>query len=179
MQTLKPFQGSLPFGIGAEISIQGSSIQIEYKLDLQNALLKGLPLESAKWEQDQIPRLQGLWATTCFEAFLNPVGESYYYEFNFSLRPAWNGYEFTTYRDPQPPKETQTFALKGLSWEAPESRLTAHLENRSSHSEFNVSLTAVTEDQNQNKHYWALTHAENKPDFHSQKSFSLLRGSKR
>jgi hypothetical protein len=177
MQTLKPFKGPLPFGIEADLSIQTSMIHIQFKLDLKETELKGLPKQSQHWSAADIPRKDGLWSTTCFEAFLRPKGQSSYFEFNFSLLPAWNAYEFTDYRTPQPPTPTKAFNIKSLAWDANRQTLTAEVENKSRYQEFEVSLTAVIEETNQQKHYWALAHTSEQPNFHAPGSFTILRGS--
>jgi hypothetical protein len=178
MQRLKPFQGSLSTSIDAELSIQGSLVTIEYKIESPETVL-GLPTESKPWSEKQVPRKDGLWATTCFEAFLNPVGSNSYFEFNFSLEPAWNVYEFTDYREPQPPKLSNGFSLKTYIWNDIENQLLIELENQTPYSEFNVSLTTVIEEKNHSKLYLALAHTQAKPDFHAKNSFTLKRGSKK
>lgn len=177
MQTLRPFQGILPIGISAELSLREALITIEYKLELRSPIL-GVPNTSAAWHKGQVNREDQLWATTCFEAFLNPVGTSKYYEFNFSLKPAWNVYEFSGYRQPQPPKTSQDFDLINLDWNNGQSLLSVKIVNNTDHRDFNVSLTAVLEEPNQHKHYGAITHSENKPDFHAAESFTLHRSNR-
>jgi hypothetical protein len=177
MQKLLPFQGTLPFGIGAEISIYENILSFEYKIDA-GAAVAGLPWTSENWLAEQVRRADQLWATTCFEAFLRPVGQGRYYEFNFSLSPAWNVYEFHSYREPQPPPLSKDFELQSFRWQAKPGLLTIQLLNKSPFREFDVSLTAVVEMKDRSKHYLAQTHAESKPDFHSAKSFTLFRGKK-
>lgn len=179
MQTLKPFKGPLPYGIEAELSIQTSILHFQFQLDLKATELKGLPKQSHSWSASEISRMDNLWTTTCFEAFLRPKGQSSYYEFNFSLQPAWNAYEFTAYRTPQPPLPTHAFMLKNLAWDAKLQTIHVEVENKSPHQEFEVSLTAVIEETNQQKHYWALAHTSAQPNFHAPDSFTILRGSQK
>lgn len=178
MQKLEPFQGPLTLGIEAELSLQGPFITIEFQLDLEKQIL-GLPESSTIWQPKQVPREDELWKTTCFEAFLNPVGQSLYYEFNFSLKPAWNLYVFDAYRSPQPPKVSEEFSLESLIWQQSHNRIKIQLENKTNFSDFNVGLTAIIEDQDRAKHYFSLKHTEQKPDFHAADSFVLQRDNNR
>ena len=43
-------------------------------------------------------RTDGLWQTTCCEAFVKPAGRSDYLEFNLSPSTAWASYRFDDYR---------------------------------------------------------------------------------
>src|SRR5689334_3335291 len=47
----------------------------------------------------QPERTDELWKTTCFEAFLRPLGETSYLEWNFAPSGQWASYEFSDYRD--------------------------------------------------------------------------------
>lgn len=124
---------------------------------------------------DKIKRQDELWKQTCFEFFLNPVGEKKYYEFNFGLNPVWNCYVFDSYRNPQPPKASTDFEILKFSWTG--TRLEVSLQNRSPYKKFNIGITAVIKDKKDQTHYFALKHAGEKPDFHLQNSFILQRGS--
>src|SRR3954464_8994411 len=44
-------------------------------------------------------RADELWRTTCFEAFLRPLGEENYREWNFAPSGQWATYEFSGYRE--------------------------------------------------------------------------------
>ncbi len=175
MHRLVPFQQTLPFAIEADLTMKASLITIQFQLDANFISVLGLPSASRLWTAEDIPRKDELWKTTCFEAFLKPKASACYYEFNFSLGPAWNAYEFTGYRKPQPPSVSHAFALQSLSWNAEKKFLSAQLENKTAFREFDVSLTSVIEDSNHHIHYWAVTHAAGEPDFHSPGSFTLKR----
>lgn len=175
MNTLKPH--SLPkvnFLLEAEarLSQSYSDLQFVYRL-MDKSSLFATPTENKEWSQ--IPRSDGLWNHTCFEAFLNPVDTETYYEFNFSLKPAWNCYYFEAYRQPQPAKSSHDFLLKSIRWDQSTYQLTVELKNNSKFKKFNIGLTAVLEEKAGDKHYCALVHADAKPDFHLRKSFTLIR----
>jgi hypothetical protein len=173
MQTLRPFQGTLPIDLQADLIVDKNMITISYQLDLCTSIVG---VSSGDVTTQHVSRKDQLWTTTCFEAFLNPVGTSKYFEFNFSLQPAWNVYEFTGYREPQPPLPSEAFELQSFQWNARQKLLNVQIKNKTEITKFNVSLTAVIEETNGTKHYCALTHAESKADFHALKSFTLLRG---
>ena len=44
-------------------------------------------------------RADGLWKSTCFEVFWQPIGQAGYSEFNFSPSQQWATYDFDSYRE--------------------------------------------------------------------------------
>jgi len=114
-------------------------------------------------------RTNDLWRHTCFEAFATRPGG--YREFNFSPSTEWAAYDFDGYRQamrdadvPAPKIEvhrTQDFHVLfvaiDLSGDAP----------------WRLALTAVIEETNGVKSYWALKHPPGKPDFHHADGFVL------
>ncbi|MBC7371185.1 MAG: hypothetical protein H7326_06450 [Bdellovibrionaceae bacterium] len=176
MQTLNPFsETSQLFTLESDLSSKGAQIAIDFKL-IDTANLFKLPPKSGNWTASGVERANGLWQKTCFEVFLMPYGSKKYYEFNFSPKPAWNAYQFQTYRAPQPPPPTSDFIIKSMTWNAEVKNLHVEIENMSAHRKFHVGLTAVLVEKNGQKHYCALAHDEIKPDFHRVESFTILRG---
>jgi hypothetical protein len=173
---LKAFsEPQVSFSLFADLQIDGAEILIEFVLSDAKNLFGVLP-KDITWNGSQIPRLDGLWNATCFEAFLRPAGQDKYYEFNFSLKPGWNAYAFETYREPQPPTATKNFELKSMEWITTTKTLKVILHNKTEYRKFNISLTTILQEKNGNKHYMALAHKGSKPDFHLAESFTLLRG---
>lgn len=164
------------FSLEAEIQAQGAELVLEFSLKDPEGLFD-VPKTAATWTAGEVARRDGLWQATCFEAFLQPFGSSHYYEFNFALMPAWNGYEFTGYREPQPPKATADFVLKSMNWDASRKHLRVVVENKSNARKFNAGLTAILQEKSGAKHYYAISHKGSKPDFHLAESFILQRGS--
>lgn len=121
--------------------------------------------------ENEIQREDGLWNDTCFEMFLRPEGENSYYEFNFSLKPAWNQYFFNSYRQPQPPKRCNDFSLKKLNWDG--QNLKVELSGINLGKNYQVSLTAVLKEKTGAVHYMALRHAGPEADFHHVESYIL------
>ncbi|MCW4461367.1 DOMON-like domain-containing protein [Sphingomonas sp. BT-65] len=119
-------------------------------------------------------RADGLWQRTCCELFLKPEGGESYFEFNLSPSGQWAAYAFDGYRagmrnlalpvDPHIELERQgaVFVLEAdVDLAAiPAGRLT-------------ISLSAVVEEADGTKSYWALNHPPGKPDFHHPDGFVL------
>ena len=123
-------------------------------------------------------RTGGLWQHTCFEAFIRPAAGEKYCEFNLAPSTQWAAYAFDGYRDGMRP-------LGGLA--AP------HIETRTDGGQFELraalalgrmpelqdgmpwalGLSAVIEEADGNKSWWALAHPAGKPDFHHSDCFVL------
>lgn len=114
-----------------------------------------------------------LWKTTCFEVFLQPAGQEEYIEINIAPTGEWDAYTFTRYRQPQPPQRSECITLLHFDWRS--NGLEAQFAFAGKHMEWRCSLTAVIELQDHSKHYLALKHATDKPDFHHHESFILGR----
>ena len=173
---LKPFSSEkVKFLLEADAHISDSSLKLEYCLIDKGDLFE-LPKTTQKWKAGDVLLEDGLWNHTCFEAFLNPFGMGHYYELNFSLKPAWNQYQFERYRYPQPPKQGSDFELLSMVWDQFESRLIIELKNNTKFRKFKIGLTAVLEQKNGDKHYCASAHKGAKADFHLLDSFTIIRG---
>lgn len=127
-----------------------------------------------RFDETSMVRKDELWKMTCFEMFLNPVGQKQYYEFNFNLEGAWNNYHFAGYRFPQPPQANSDFLVSSLIWKPKD--LTVQIQNKSPFRHFNVGLTAVIKDKKNQTTYFSLQHEGGKPDFHTASGFILQRG---
>lgn len=123
-------------------------------------------------------RVDELWRHTCFEAFIRPAAGEAYYEFNFAPSTQWAAYRFDRYRSgmraageigaPQIEVEraARRFTLQStLQWdEASELGRAAT---------WWIGLSAVLEQGDGGKSYWALAHPPGKPDFHHADCFAL------
>jgi len=122
-------------------------------------------------------RADGLWQHTCFEAFVRAASGPSYYEFNFAPSTQWAAYRFDSYRSGMGAAEIGTPEIEGRS--NPDSyTLQASLEldrlpDLPSEASWRLALSALIEDQNGRKSYWALAHPPGKPDFHHADSFAL------
>ena len=132
------------------------------------------------WTTNSAKRMDELWRTTCFEAFLQPEGMTDYLEYNFSPRAYWAAYRFDDYRqgmdatrDARPP---HVGALMGKGEN--DAYLTAELDLSRmawlpTDQPWKLGLSAVIEERNGRKSYWALRHPAGQPDFHHPDCFAL------
>ena len=109
-------------------------------------------------------RTDGLWKHSCFEAFLGATPG--YYEFNFSPSSQWAAYRFEAHR--QGMHEVGT-AEPSIGWHAgtlvATFGLPADVTGR-------LGLSAVIEDHDGTRSFWALAHPPGPPDFHHAACFA-------
>jgi hypothetical protein len=166
VQKLLSYQPFFAIHLSADLSIEKDHLTavFEWK-DLQNQIL---------WPNASSGRQDELWQHTCFEIFLRPSGGEKYFEMNVTPDGAWNSFEFTHYRKPQPPTPTEHFSLANVISEK-ESLTSIWNIRELPLKKLAASLTAVLELKNQQKTYWALKHQGQKPDFHHPDTFILER----
>ncbi len=117
-------------------------------------------------------RADELWRTTCFEAFVETAPGAGYYEFNLSPSTKWAAYHFTNYRDAMALAELSPPAIiTGAS--ITHIDLDALIYLPPSEGAWHLALSAVIEETNGVKSYWALAHPPGKPDFHHADGFVL------
>ncbi|OCC24568.1 hypothetical protein MB02_03500 [Croceicoccus estronivorus] len=116
-------------------------------------------------------RADDLWKTTCFELFVRGQGDAYC-EFNFSPSQRWAAYRFDGYRSgtsnldlsdsPQIDHQTgeRIFVLTAKIPRLP-------MECGGTQA----GLSAVIEEQDGIKSFWALAHPPGQPDFHDPACF--------
>ena len=113
-------------------------------------------------------RTDGLWQHSCCEAFL-ALGQGYR-EFNFSPSGQWAAYRFDTYRDGMRDAETET---PTIAWDRDgEAAKLAATINLPSDTTGPLGLSAIIEDTNGNRSFWALAHPLGAPDFHDAACFT-------
>lgn len=125
-----------------------------------------LPLPAASERRDN------LWQTTCFEIFWQPIGGTYYREFNLSPSGQWAAYDFDSFRDGMRDALVGAMALacshdaNGLVLRA---SIAADLP-----SPAQVALNAIVEHRDGGKQYWALAFPPGPPEFHSEANRQLI-----
>ncbi len=173
MQPLLAFDPSAcrDFRISAALQVSDNHLRLSYHVDGPIDQLVIPTLAEAPQFRDE------LWKTTCFEVFLQKAGQQSYEEWNFSPSHDWAHYSFESYRVPLSPrpkdkrprpmelcKEENRLELKvEIPLEAAAAVATSSL--------WTYGLTAVLHTKKNERHYWALTHAGPKPDFHDARSF--------
>ena len=158
--------------IGVEFTRDASVLVLTYTLQ-GNIAAVAVP--------DEAPaaRADGLWQHTCFEAFLRSAQSENYWEFNLSPSREWAAYRFTAYREGMAPERAVIDPHIEVQRERSELGLSAAvdlsgIEALAANSDWRVGLSAVIENQNGGKSYWALAHPDGKPDFHHPDSLVLV-----
>jgi hypothetical protein len=122
-------------------------------------------------------RADGLWRTTCCEAFLRPCGGPAYFELNFAPSGAWAIYRFDGYRA----------GMQSVDIHVPP-RMEVHRNSRrleldvlvpiagwleaAPSPDTVVGLAVVVEETGSLHSFWALHHPGERPDFHDARSFA-------
>ena len=127
-----------------------------------------LPTSGASERRDR------LWQHTCFEIFIRAASEEPYHEFNFAPSGQWAAYRFQTRRSGMsnmkiaPPSIETTRADESLELLA-----TLDVAGLPVEKVWLVGLSAVIEEKNGCKSYWALAHPPGEPDFHHPACFAF------
>jgi hypothetical protein len=174
MRRLHPFEPRPELGgieLKGEASWRGGVLQVRFVLRS--------PGESLSWPALTLPpaRLDGLWQSTCLEAFIAAEGEAPYWEVNLAPNGNWNVYALSGYRENLQPVGEMTSLPYSLRRSEGIVELQFQLDlNRCipADERVEVSLTAVLEDPKQGLSYWAWKHSGDQPDFHLRGSFQLL-----
>lgn len=115
-------------------------------------------------------RADDLWLTTCFEAFLRPDGERGYTEWNFAPSGEWGTYDFRAHREGMAEADAASppyIRLEdNLTWWAVGATISVPVQR------YQLGLSAVIEEQDGTKSYWALAHGPGAPDFHHDDCFA-------
>ena len=118
-------------------------------------------------------RADELWRHTCFEAFVRPSAGPGYYEFNFSPSTQWAVYQFSGYRSGMRVATEIGAPLIEVRSSVATYTLQVTLELDGLSSPLHLGLSAVLEETNGRKSYWALAHPPGKADFHHADCFAL------
>lgn len=118
-------------------------------------------------------RREGLWQHSCFEAFLRLPGEEGYCEFNLAPSGEWAAYGFSGYRrdmakaEIPPPLITVRQSPRQL-W----AETWLVVPEAYGGAAWRLGLSAVLEEIEGTRSYWALTHPAERPDFHHPDCFA-------
>jgi len=123
-------------------------------------------------------RTEELWQTTCFEAFIRTSANTAYYEFNFAPSTQWAAYGFTGYRSGM--RAATEVGTPRIDVETSPGLFTLRaaleldrLSGLPREAVWNLGLSALIEETNGRKSYWALAHPAGKADFHHSDCFAL------
>lgn len=124
-----------------------------------------IPSLSEPWRADE------LWKSTCFEAFVRAEGDDGYREWNFAPAGNWNAYGFSAYREGMERAEiTNPPYIRmedNFTWWSVGATIATDADR--SHR---LGLSAVLEEKDGSKSYWALAHPADEPDFHHPDCFA-------
>ena len=120
---------------------------------------------------DDPVRADELWKTTCFEAFLRLEGEDGYREWNFAPSGDWAAYDFSAYREGMAEADVIAPYIRtedNMTWWALGATIAVDSDQA-----WQLGLSAVMEEADGTKSYWALAHPDpDKPDFHAADCFA-------
>lgn len=123
-----------------------------------------IPALSEPWRADE------LWRTTCFEAFVGVAGAESYREWNFAPRGNWAAYDFSAYREGMEKSDVRSPPYirmeDNFTWWTLGATIALEADK-----DWDLGLSAVLEEKDGTKSYWALAHASEKPDFHARDCF--------
>jgi|SRR5579871_109507 len=177
--------------IEVEVAREGARLSLRY---VATGTIAALAIPAAA----EPKRVDGLWEHTCFEAFAREADAPSYCEFNFSPSGEWAAYAFDGYRSGMRALEiaspeilvargaaelvakvtigvTSTSATESVRARThavlgPNSRREA---GSAGMTPLHLALSAVIEEANGRKSYWALAHPSGRPDFHHADCFAL------
>lgn len=155
---------SADFEIAADVRRDGGRLVFDYEI---KGVTNGLRLAAASAPL----RMDGLWSTTCFEAFLRAPGAAPYVELNFAPSTRWAAYRFAAFREGMAALDMPAPRLFAART-ADAFRLRATVDAAALPSgPLRLALAVVLEEQSGAKSYWALAHPPGKPDFHAASAF--------
>jgi hypothetical protein len=126
-------------------------------------------VDAIRWPtQTASLRADRLWATTCFEAFVE--ASDGYVEYNLSPSGQWASYRFDGYRQAMA-QAAEIVDVAGLDGAADMVALEGTIRLPPSASR--LAISSVIQATDGTLTYWALVHPSDKPDFHHPDSFVL------
>lgn len=168
MHALNPFRRVPPVSVSGAFKPTRTGVRLRFQLGDPEKIVVNT-LRDGTWDAASVAREDGLWKTTCFEAFWAEPGSAAYWELNLSPKGAWQLYRFTAERTPQPPQANDDYAL--LSLRTTPTELICELRGPADNA-LEVSLCAVIETA-EKAFYYSTHHAGPHPDFHRRDSFVL------
>ncbi len=145
--------------VTADVRATSSGCDAEFRLEGDMSRIK-IPQHKPPAREDD------LWKTTCFEIFWQPVGGTYYREFNLSPSSRWACYDFDSFREGMRDAPVDAISL-ACSHSDNELILKASIASQLP-DPAQVALNAIVEDASGNIQFWALGFPPGKPEFHSE-----------
>lgn len=127
-------------------------------------------------EPDRWSSADGLWQRSCFEFFAAVPGSSRYVEVNLASSHEWAAYSFDDYRSGMTPLESMI--LEQGDWQIEDRRVqlkaVIRMPSEMRSTDLRLGLSAVIEQTDGTKSYWALAHPPGQPDFHHSTCFAAM-----
>ena len=117
-------------------------------------------------------RKDRLWEHTCFELFSRNQGYEAYEELNLSPSTNWASYDFQSYRKSLGDTDYVLAPEIALEHDPATFRLYATAALAEGAGPWLVGFSAVIEETDGTKSYWALAHPPGQPDFHHPTCFA-------
>ena len=126
-------------------------------------LLQGELARLALPEGEPRDRVDGLWKHTCFEAFID-LGDGYL-ELNVAPSGQWASYAFAAYREGMRPANGVVLNTLDCAFGYDHGDLRVSFVGLPPIDAWRVGVSAVIEESDSRRSYWALAHPAGKPDF--------------
>ena len=121
-------------------------------------------------------RVMSLWEHTCFEFFIGGANEAGYYEFNLSPSGDWNSFAFTDLRTGMAETDElvcTSSAAERLSPETLQVSVRAYFTPPNGIRQWRIGISAVIEQEDGQRLYYALSHDGGRPDFHRRSNHRI------
>lgn len=157
--------------ITVELNQNAESLFVSYRIR------EGLDLIDLGNGTPKKERVIGLWEKTCFELFIkNQLGQ--YIEFNFSPTFEWNCFYFNKKGDALAEYQLMQMPVTDILLSEDHFLHFSVIKKEylpkgffDSQNELHAGITSVIKEKNGSMSYWALSHADSKPNFHDFRSF--------
>lgn len=172
---LTPHPAFRPKGIsavGVRMKIAPDHIWLAYEINHADAL---------RLTDHPFGRQDNLWKHTCFEVFARRRSKKAYLEYNMAPPMAWAAYDFAGYRRGMGQATVTEPHLVDGRIEDRAAEIASFYEfcvvivreGLLAEADVLLNLTAVIEETDGTKSYWALAHPDGPPDFHDPACFVL------
>jgi len=158
LRSFAPLPHSAPLRISVDAGWQDGQLHLRYTVDGLLAAWQ-IPLAGSGERRD------GLWKSTCFEAFAASAEAEGYSEFNFAPSGDWAAYSFNAYRAGMTPLALELPPLLHVQRHPDKYVLSAEVLLPEPPSRLSLCAVLVREDGQLT--YWAARHPATAPDFHN------------
>lgn len=175
---LIPFHSNdLKLSVHAEFKVIEEHVNLYFKL---HGELETIYINK---NNEEMNRVIGLWANTCFEFFILNKLDGEYFEFNFGTDSSWNCFIFNSYRSEL--TEYSEIKIDNIVIENEDDSISLRCSfplkvlghSFEDLSNLKVSPTCILKAEDNKTYYYSNKHPDSKPNFHHPESFENLIGS--